>query len=236
MPGTGGGALTADVVTQIQITAGAEITNHPIESGGEISDHVIRRPKTVAFDFAQSATTLRTDEMEWGQTPIQVRESQFKPTGLLAITMLAGQAVEALANAVGLGGGATEFWTFSAKDDEDRIQQIWSKLLEIRDAGALCTFAYQGIYLPDYALTRVSYRRSGGEGGLARFTLEAQEVLTVETAVAALGGSGVGLDVASASALSMVPLLPKGPSAVEAVEEEAVQKSLLASGLDALLP
>ena len=232
VPGIGGGALTADVVKQITASAEAEVTNHPIESGSEISDHVIKRPKRVTFEFAQSSMPLaQEDETNWEQIPINVRESQFKPFGLLALTMLAGAAIKAVGKALGLGGGPTEVWALTAKEDKDRIHELHGKLLEVWENSYLCTFNYQGLYLPDYVLTSVQYTR-GVPGGLARFTLEAQAVQTVQTAAASLGGAA-GLKVPAA--VNLVPLLPKGPSAVEQIEKAVVKKSLLASGLDSLL-
>lgn len=232
--GASSGALTADVVKQITVSAESEVTNHPIESGSEISDHVIKRPRRVTFEFAQSTMPLSDDETKWEQLPIgPVRDSQFKPKGLLALTMLAGQAVSAIGAALGFGGGPSEVWMLTAKTDEDRIHALHDKLLDVQDNAYFCTFNYQGLYLPQYILTSVQYSR-GVPGGIARFMIEAQSVKTVATAAAALGGgAGVGGSPV-AGAVSLVPLVPKGPSAVEQVEKEVVQKSLLATGLDSL--
>jgi hypothetical protein len=225
VPGIAGGALTADVVKQITANADSDATEHPIESGSTISDHVIKRPKRVTFEFAQSSMPLNDpDETEWTQVPWNVRESQFKPRGLLALTMLAGQALAAIGAAVGIGGGAKEIWVLTAKEDKDRIHELHDTLIDVWDNAYLCTFNYQGLYLPDYVLTSVQYSR-GVPGGIARFTLEAKAIVTVETAAAALSGAGGA--AALPGAINLVPVLPKGPSAVEQIEKEVVRKSLL---------
>lgn len=230
IPGIGGGALTADVVKQITASAESEVTNHPIEDGSEISDHVIRRPRRVTFEFAQSATSIAEADTEWKRLPIDVRKSQFKPKGLLALTMLAEQAIAAVGAALGIGGGPSEVWTLTAKEDKDRIHELHDKLIDVWQKSYLCTFNYQGLQLSDYVITSVQYSR-GVPGGIARFTIEAQAVVTAATAGATLGAAGVG---SLPAAVNLVPLVPVGPSAVEKLEKAVVQKSMLASGLDAL--
>lgn len=230
VPGVGGGALTADVVKQITASAESEVTNHPIESGSEISDHVIHRPRRVTFEFAQSSMPLTEDETNWEQLPVDVRKSQFRPFGLLALTMLAGAAIAAIGSALGLGGGPTEIWTLTAKEDKDRIHELHDKLIEVWQNAYRCTFSYQGLYLSDYVITGVQYSR-GVPGGIARFTIEAQAIVTVATSAAALGAGGLP---AAPLSVNLVPLVPMGPSAVDKIEKDVVQKSLLATGLDAL--
>ena len=233
LPGVGAGALTADVVTAVTAANTSEVTNHPIESGSEISDHRIIRPDRVVFEFAQSTQPIRPEEVEWQQTPINVRESQFQPEGLLLLTMAAEMALEAVGSAIGLiGGGNLEVWTLTASESSDRIHTLRDKLIEVQQAPYLVTFSYQGLVLPSYVLTRVQYRRENGAGGLARFTIEAQQIATVETAVSALGGGD--LLSAATSVLAAVPLLDLGSKNVETVEKEVVKRSLLASGLDSL--
>jgi hypothetical protein len=225
------GALTADVVKQVSASADAEVTNHPIESGSEISDHVIKRPRRVTFEFAQSAIPLaQENETDWEQVPWSVRESQFKPQGLLALSMLAGQAIAAIGSLVGLGGAPTQIWVLTAKKDEDRIKKLHDKLIELWQDSTKVTFNYQGLYLPGYVLASVQYTR-GVPGGIVRFTVEAQAVQTVETGISSLTGSLADL---AQSAINLVPLLRKGSTPVEKVEKTVIEKSLLASGLDSL--
>ena len=113
-----------------------------------------------------------------------------------------------------------------------RIHELRDKLIEVMRAPYLVTFTYDGLVLPNYALTAVRYSRENKAGGLARFTLEAQAIQTVATSAVNL--SGVGGAGALTSVLRAVPLLDLGASSVEKVEKEVVKKSLLASGLDSL--
>ena len=233
VPGIGGGALTADIVKQITASSEAEVTNHPVEEGFEISDHVIKRPKRVTFEFAQSAIPFAQEsETNWEKIPLNVRDSEFRPFGLLAITMLAGAAIAAVGKALGLGS-AFEVWALTSKENKDRIHELHDKLIEVLDNSYMCTFSYQGLYLPNYVLTGVQYSR-GVPGGIARFTIEAQAVITVSTSAALIAGGVGGLPKLPA-AINLVPAIPMGPGATEKIEKEVVQKSMLASGLDALL-
>jgi hypothetical protein len=226
-----GGALTADVVTDISAAHTAEVTQHPIEGGSVISDHVQMQPPTVAFEFSQSKTSLRDADLEWKQAPINVRESQFVPQGLLALTMAAGAAVGALTNAIGLtSSGTLKTWTLTAKTSKDRIHEMHDAL--IAAMGKFVSFSYQGLVLSDYVLTGVKYARSNQHGGLCKFQVEAVHVTTVQTASSSL--SGIGAGAGGAGPLSTIPSVSKGAQTAETVEKEVVKKSLLASGLDAL--
>jgi hypothetical protein len=229
------GALTADVVTSIGVEHRAEVTTHPIETGSEIADHVIVRSPSVTFEFAQSAlASFSGTEVEWKQVPIDVRESQFQPSGLLLATMAAGKAIAAIGAALGLGGGNTiKVWALSAKEDKDRIHEMHDALVDVQKQRKLVAFSYKGLVLSDYVLTDVRYSRDAKAAGLCRFTIEAQHIETVATSTSALGGLGGALG-GLVGALRALPLLDQGNKSVEKVEKEVIKKSLLASGLDSL--
>jgi hypothetical protein len=227
-----GGALTADIVTQITCSSDTEVTNHPVEAGSEISDHVISRPQKVTFEFAQSADVRANPSLDdWAQVPLDVRDSQFKPQGLLAITMGVGAAVGAIGGALGLSKSGTQIWALVAQAEEDRVHALHETLLQVQKDRELCAFNYQGLSLSNYVITSVQYSR-GRPGGIVRFTLEAQAVVTVSTGVAALPTGAAG--VAAPGGVNLVHLTPKGPKSTDEVEKEVVRKSLLKSGLGAL--
>lgn len=227
-----GGALTADIVTDVSASHDAEVTKHPIEDGSTIADHVDVHPPTVSFEFAQSAMTLRDDEMKWQQAPIDVRESQFQPEGLLALTMAAGAAIGALTNAIGLTStNELKTYTLTAKESKDRIHEMHDALIKVQRDVKKVTFAYQGLVLSDYIITSIKYHRGSKEGGLCRFQIEAEHIDVVKTAASSLvPGAG-----ALTSVVRALPLLNKGDQSAEKKEKEVVEKSLLASGLDKLL-
>jgi len=226
-----GGALTADVVTDVSAAHTAEVTQFPVEDGSTISDHVLVQPPTVAFEFAQSKTSLRDADLEWKQAPINVRESQFVPQGLLALTMAAGAAVGALTNAIGLtSSGTLKTWTLTAKTSKDRIHEMHDALCGA--IGKFVAFSYNGLVLSNYMLTGVKYARSNQHGGLCRFQIEAVHVDIVKTAESSI--SGVGAGIGSTSLIGTLPSVSKGGQTAESVEKAVVKKSLLASGLDSL--
>lgn len=227
-----GGALTADVVTAHTCEATAEVTEHPIESGSTIADHVIQHPASITVEFAQSALANieDSDEVEWKQLDYQVRDSQFTPHGLLALTMAVGAALEAIGAAIGFGGSSLSIWTLSAREQRDRINELHDQLLDVLTTAKTCTFTLGGKVLSGYVLTGVKLSRTAaGEDGLARFTVEARHVETVETAAASLLGNFPVSQV-----LAAVPLLDLGKQTTEKIEKDVVKKSLLASGLDSL--
>jgi hypothetical protein len=228
-----GGALTADIVTDISAEHTSEVTEHPVEDGSTISDHVNAAPPTVAFEFAQSAMSLRDEDLKWQQAPINVRESQFQPQGLLMLTMAAGAAVSALTNAIGLTSaeGELKTWTLTAKTNKDRIHEMHDALVAVWTSAKKVTFNYQGLVLSDYISTAVKYQRKNKEGGLCRFAIEAKHIETVKTASSSLIPSGLS---AGTTVLRALPVASKGPQNAEGVEKAVVEKSMLASGLDSL--
>jgi hypothetical protein len=222
-----GGALTADVVTRVATEASVQVTEHPVETGSVIADHVIRAPETVSFDFAQSRTTLRESEMVWKQTEIKVRKSLFRPSGLLAVSTIAGAAVSAGLSALGLGDSdAPKIWSLTAKDpDKDRIEAVRKELLGLLNGATECTFIWQGMVLQGYLLTSVTSSTQSGSGGLVRFTVEGRQVQTVATAALSLSALA-GLPIPSI--LTALPLLNRGKKGVEKVAEQRYEQSLMA--------
>jgi hypothetical protein len=224
-----GGSLTADVVTAITDTATVEVTDHPVETGSTISDHVQRIPKTIQVEFAQSTLPLKFSELTWKQHEISVRPSAFVPSGLLAVSMMAGAVVGAAASLVGLGGEGpqTKIWSLTAKDeDKDRIQELHDQLLDLLDGGTTVTFVFGERTLSGYVLTEVRRTVQAGSGGLARFSVSAKHVQTVATSsLSALGGLPIP-DI-----LSVIPLLDLGAKGVDKTAEEQYERSLGASDL-----
>lgn len=225
-----GGALTADIVTAVGLEHTADITEHSVEDGSTISDNVSPRPPVVTFEFAQSKMPLRDSELDWKQAPINVRESQFQPQGLLMLTMAAGAAIGALTNAIGLTSSesALKVWTLTAKTSKDRIHEMHDALVGVQTGVKEVSFSYDGLVLSGYYLSSVRYSRENKEGGLCRFQLEAKYVPKVKTASSSLTpGAGV-----SSQLLRALPTQSGGAKTAEAKEKEVVKKSLLASGLD----
>jgi hypothetical protein len=223
------GALTADCVTSIGAENSAEVTEHPVEDGSVIADHVRVNPPTVLFEFSQSKQSLKDDDLKWQQAPINVRESQFRPQGLLALTMAAGAAIGALTNAIGLTSspGELKTWTLTAKTNKDRIHELHNVLVAVLTKKV--SFAYDGLVLSDYLLTAVKYSRDNKLGGCARFQIEAKHVETVKTASSSLVPTG---PLAAGGVLRTLPIANKGGQNAESKEKEVVKKSMLASGLD----
>lgn len=228
-----GGALTADVVTAITAGAESELTNHPIESGSMVTDHRILRPKTITIEFAQSSRPLYEDAgAEWSQQEISPRPSSFQPEGLLALTMLAGQAIAAIGSALGFGGGGSRsIWSLTAASDEDRIVELHDTLIDVLTNAYLCTVSYQGLILPGYVVHSVQLSRSAGESGLARFVVALQEVATVETAASAI--SGEALSSVASSALGTIPIPALGAQGADQVREDVIGKSWAVDLLEA---
>ncbi|MFA4972193.1 MAG: phage baseplate protein [bacterium] len=225
-----GGALTADVITAVEVEHTATATKHAIETGSKISDHVMREPPRVRFEFAQSelpniSDDSLTGDTMWIQSPVTPQANRFKPTGLLLAQRALGMAASAIAGAV---LPPVMVWNLTARlPGEDRVHKIHNTLIDVLEKAHLCAFHYRGLVLTDYVLTSVRYSRQAGEGGLARFTLSAEHIMTVKTAASSLAGVEVP------SILAAVPLSQLGRKTVKQVEAEVKAHANLGLGLDA---
>ena len=224
-----GGALTADVVTSVEMESAAEPTDHPIESGGVITDHFIRQPDRLTVEFCQSRLSLRSEDLVWKQTDVEFIESRFEPSGLLALSSAVGAGLQAAGQALGILSSPSELkvWSLTLKDpDTNRVQEIHDQLLNLLNDSTELQFSYQGQELQGYYLTSVRRSTQAGSGGMSRFTVELREVQTVQTAAVA----GLGLE--APSILSAIPLLDLGKkSNRQEVEENLFERSLNANDL-----
>jgi hypothetical protein len=140
--------------------------------------------------------------------------------------MGAGMLIDAAAGALGLSSNSqVEIWALTAKEDRDRVLEVYDAIAGAIDSARLVKFSLKGQVLDGYVLTSLRLRRQGGrESGLARISVRARHVQTVETSASSLLG---GFPVPSA--LRALPLLPfgkKGTSAIVADVEEHASTTL----------
>lgn len=192
--------VPVDIVTGHEDDRTAEVTSFPVENGSNINDHIIQQPDMLTLEVCQTQTpfpsparpgSLYTAPKGFATRAIQldVRKSQFKPGGLLALTEGVGNALASVGSALGLPGPGSDavFATVLVADAPvDRIGALHDKLIEIKQNGRLCKIVFKGKVYPDYVMTRVRWATTKGEVGLGRFSLSFQTVRTVETATAEL--------------------------------------------------
>jgi hypothetical protein len=231
LSGAPAGVVTADCVTSWEPEKTAEVTSHPIETGSEVSDHVIHRPDELSVEFAQSELAFRDDELEWQKIENEVRQSEFRPEGLLFLTMGAGMLIDAAAGALGLSSNSqVEIWALTAKEDRDRVLEVYDAIAGAIDSARLVKFSLKGQVLDGYVLTSLRLRRQGGrESGLARISVRARHVQTVETSASSLLG---GFPVPSA--LRALPLLPFGKKGTSAIVADVEEHASTALGIGSL--
>lgn len=194
-----GGSLTADVITATSEEQSWEITSAPIETGSSVSDHAIKNPARMTWEFAQSEQPFADDDVKWVQGTLDVRESLFEPGGLLWAQMQVGAAIDAVGSALGFGGsgGKPKYWHLTAKTkDVDRIAKIRDALLDVAEKQKELTLEFKGIRYTGYHVVAFKHTRTNQEAGLSRFTLDVQKVTTVKT-----GASGLMDDFAAGANL-----------------------------------
>lgn len=230
LPGLNG-ALTADVVTAIDLEHRCEVTEHPIETGSKISDHALVAPAQIQIDFAQSELPNLSDETllggdcMWTQTLVPVQPNAFRPQGLLALQMAVGAAVKAIAGAAGLN--QLRIWNLTAtRPGEDRVHKLHDTIVGVLERADKVAFSYRGLVLSDYVLTSVKLSRSAEAVGLARLSLTARHILTVQTAASMIG------KLPKPAILRALPLASLGKKTAKQVEREVVAHANLGIGLD----
>src|SRR6186997_951552 len=96
-----GGALVADMLQDASITDASELTRFAIEDGSTISDHIIRQPRRLSVTLVQTETpisettgflralqalTYQTRPEGKQTNTVPVRQSEFRPAPLLALS------------------------------------------------------------------------------------------------------------------------------------------------------
>jgi len=224
-------AIGVDAVKTHSDERTAQVTQHPVEDGADVSDHVIHNPDVVTFEIMHSDTpidpvwTSMTDQnspFRVQSMTLDVRESLFQPGGLLAVTRAVGGAINAGLNAIGLGSSELETKVNVLRTDQviDRIGDLHTRLIDLKQNARRVTFTYRGRVYPDFIVRRVSWATMPGEVGLGRFTIEAQSVRTVRTGTA---------ELPDPESLRLKPAVQKKPppKPVEEPEKEKKRGSLL---------
>lgn len=194
--------VPVDIVTGHEDDRSAEVTSFPVEKGANVNDHVIHQPDTLTLEVCQTQTpfpsparpgSIFTAAKGFATKPIEldVRESLFKPGGLLALSTGIGSVISSGLQALGLSKPepalkAHVFVSPTPDTPIDRIGELHDKLIEIKQNARLCKVVYRGKVYPDYIMTRVRWTTAKGEVGLGRFSLSFQTLRTVETATAEL--------------------------------------------------
>jgi len=211
-------AVFADAVLNFADDRSSEATEHPIEQGSDITDHVRIHPTRVTLELAHSNTPVEA-VAGFMRKPadLRARKSLFKPTGLFLIHSAVGNAIASALG--GAGAGAIKPYLMSAFAPNDRVLELHDALIQAWNTAALCKFTHKGRVYKDFLLTSV--KLSWGKSDMAKFSLEAQEIHTVKTAITSLPSP------TDLTAKPPVKLGPKPKTTPEAAEQEAIGDSVL---------
>jgi hypothetical protein len=176
--------LDADLVLTAADERTSEATEHAIETGATISDHVIQKPNRMVLQIAQTQTPIVAPDSRFAERPhqLEIRESEFRPGGLLALTSAARSFVSGL---FGGAPGAIVVHTLSAETPVDRVNELHDELIDLQQRAQLITVAYRGRRHPDQLITRVTLTHEP-PAGLGKFAVELIQIRSVATR-AALG-------------------------------------------------
>lgn len=202
-----GGVLVADLVEEATITDASELTQYAVEDGSLISDHVIRQPRKLSLRLVQTETpivetsgfSLALQALGYEQRPegkqtvtLPVRQSEFRPAPLMALS----GALRSLL----FGGGPVKEVSITGADASrplapkelkvhvlspgapaDRVNLFYANLLSLLETATPVLVTLKGASYIDLVVTSVSRTDAGGQTGKASFTVELQQIATVET-------------------------------------------------------
>ncbi len=172
-------ALEAEfAVTDAKDERTSEVSEYAIEDGGKACDHVVNNPDSLSVEVTVSDTPIRYG-MKWSQTTLDVRESEFSPSGLFAITEALGGLVSSL-----FGGAQPLKAWLRVRDDSvgtgNFVLDFEDSLIEIKQGRYLCTFTYMGRVRKNMVLHGLTTVRSSNEGGAGKFSLEFRQIFTAK--------------------------------------------------------
>jgi hypothetical protein len=202
-----GGALVADMLSDASAEDAQELTQFAVEDGSSINDHVVRQPKRLTLQLVQTETPLRFDLEGFDQVQrtvdvptrpvgnqtneVQVRQKEFRPTSLLALSQAAQAALfggpPKTLRITGLkSDGAIELKplkvTVLARDgDVGRVNAFHDQLLALLDSVTPVQVTVKQRVYPDMIVISVSRSDAAGQVGCARFAVTLQQVRTAET-------------------------------------------------------
>lgn len=178
--------VRADALMSLKDERTAEVTEHPIETGGEVTDHILFNAPRLSLTVFQSNTPIE-EEDGFSRQKVNLQKyvvpSRFKAKGLLLVHSAVGNLVGAL-----LSGAAQPLsvYVLAADTSKDRILELHDKLITAFQNGSECKVERFGRVYDGYVLTEVTYSRDAGRGGLGQFQLELRTVRKVATATTTL--------------------------------------------------
>lgn len=201
-----GGALVADMLADANAEAALELTQFPLERGASISDHAVMQPKRLSLQLVQTETpiapvedfvrTLLSVDVQTRPAGTQtneapVRQKDFRPTSLLALSQAAqaalfGSAPKSIRVTGVKADGASEtkqlqVSVLSRAGDVGRVNAFHEQLLALWESVTPVVVTVKQQQYPDMVITSVGRSDAAGQVGCARFSVELQQISVAET-------------------------------------------------------
>lgn len=131
----GGGALVLDAAISILPTHEAEITEHPVESGGSVVDHIAKRPVVVQVEGIIVNTPLRiVDDFSGGGGVTSVQRRVTISTAIPGAPQLGGATLNF--------SRPVEFTVDTTTAPLQRIEDVYGALVDAQNTARLHTLTF----------------------------------------------------------------------------------------------
>lgn len=190
--------VAVDVIPSLEHTQSSTVTQFPVQDGTVYSDHIIHFPDQVKVEIVQTNEPFedigadgKVIQFTEDDLMLNLPKTQFRPKGLLLLSLLGEQvvstAVSAVVGAFGFGSelGFGGLKTSVAKNPNvrDRINELVSSLEACRLEGRLLNLDWLGRVWENLAIETISYKRSAGTSkGSISVTLTQVNTTTTDTA------------------------------------------------------
>lgn len=201
-----GGALVADMLADASSEATLELTQFALERGASINDHAVIQPKRLSLQLVQTETPIApvedfvrtllsvdvpTRPVGTQTNEVQVRQKEFRPTSLLALSQAAQAALfGGPPNTLRITGlksdGAIEpkplkVSVLSRSGDVGRVNAFHEQLLALWESVTPVQVTVKQRAYTDMVIVSVTRTDAAGQVGCARFSVELQQIAVAET-------------------------------------------------------
>lgn len=189
--------ITLDVIPKLDHTESSTVTEFPVQDGTYYADHIIHLPDTLTLEIVQTNEPFEdVDEdgfvidFPFDALPLSVPRTNFRPKGLLALSLMGEAGAAEVLNEIGIGGptytrGPDRIALQKPPNPRDRVNELLDALSRARTEGFLLNLDWLGRVWSNLAIENITYTRQAGKMA-GYFAVTLKKVHTTSTEVTVL--------------------------------------------------